>query len=417
MRLSTKWLSGMSNDWQVVNPKQIFEERSGKSLPSDIHLTPSQTYGVLPQSEYMEKTGTGVVLNLVGSDNMKHVEIDDFIIHLRSFQGGIEHSTFEGKVSNAYCVLKPKSGIEARFFRWVLKSSGYIQELNSTTNQLRDGQSIKFEQFASIGLPLPPLVEQRRIADYLDATCEYIDKAVTATNKLLISSEEILISKLGELFVEKPTPDFLLGKMGVSTSLFRAGIRGQAGQTPKSSEATFWTESGFGTPWLSISDLVSRGRIISSEKDVTDLGLMEIGMKPSEEETLLFAMYASMGKVSFAPPGFVWSQAILGLATGDVDKYFLAAWFEVARPHLKALARSSTQDNLNADQVMSLRIPVIARGEQTLIGKMYLSMVDEHLKRNMILEEQTRLLNELKVSLIAGAITGTFDLTSGRSVA
>ena len=371
----------------------------GKIIRKDI----AGTDGLLPESfdGYNIVEPGDVVLRLTDLQNDK-----------RSLRTGLVRE--RGIITSAYTSIRPH-GVDPRWLAYTLHSYDIQKVFYALGSGLR--QSMKFDDLKLLAIAVPPLKVQRRIADYLDATCEYIDKAVTATNKLLISSEEILISKLGELFVEKPTPDFLLGKMGVSTSLFRAGIRGQAGQTPKSSEATFWTESGFGTPWLSISDLVSRGRIISSEKDVTDLGLMEIGMKPSEEETLLFAMYASMGKVSFAPPGFVWSQAILGLATGDVDKYFLAAWFEVARPHLKALARSSTQDNLNADQVMSLRIPVIARGEQTLIGKMYLSMVDEHLKRNMILEEQTRLLNELKVSLIAGAITGTFDLTSGRSVA
>ena len=417
MKPSSKWLAEMNDDWQIINPKLIFEERRGKSLPDDVHLTPSQIYGVLPQTEYMEKTGTGVVLNLVGADNMKHVEKDDFIIHLRSFQGGIEHSPYNGKVSNAYCVLKAKSGVEPRFFRWVLKSSGYIQELNSTTNQLRDGQSIKFEQFASIGLPLPPLEEQRRIADYLDTACKYIDESVLVTSNLLNLSEEIIISELDELFTEKPTPDFLLGKIGISTSLFRAGVRGQAGQTPKSSEPSFWTESGLGTPWLSIGDLVSRGRVECSEKDVTELGLREIGMQPSNGDALLFAMYASMGKVTFAPSGFVWSQAILGLNTRDVDKYFLAAWFEVARPNLKALARSSTQDNLNAEQVMSLRIPVLNGEAQKSIGRQYLSIVDKHIIRTDLLAKQSSLLIELKSSLITAAVTGTFDVTTGRSVA
>lgn len=178
MNLSTQWLPKLPTGWQIANPKSLFSERTQKCTVSDIHLTPSQKLGILPQSEYMELTGGSVVLNLTGSDNMKHVEKNDFIIHLRSFQGGIEHSNYSGKVSNAYCVLRPTQQIEPRYFRWVLKSQGYIQELNATTDQLRDGQSIKFEQFASIGLPLPPIEEQRRIADYLDRQLEVIDRLI-----------------------------------------------------------------------------------------------------------------------------------------------------------------------------------------------------------------------------------------------
>jgi type I restriction enzyme S subunit len=142
----------------------------------------------------MEVTGNKVVLNLTGADNMKHVEPNDFIIHLRSFQGGIEHSRYQGKVSNAYCVLIPNAKIEPRFFRWVLKSSGFIQELSSTTDQMRDGQSIKYEQFVSIGLPLPTLEEQVRLADYLDSRIATIDNVVELKKQQIASFKDFKTS-------------------------------------------------------------------------------------------------------------------------------------------------------------------------------------------------------------------------------
>lgn len=190
MKLKTGWLNETNSKWEIANPKLLFTERSQRSLLSDVHLTPSQIYGVLPQTEYMEITGTKVVLNLSGLDNMKHVEPDDFIIHLRSFQGGIEHSRFSGKVSNAYCVLIPSKKVEPRYFRWVLKSKGFIQELSSTTDQLRDGQSIKFEQFAGIGLPLPTLKEQIEIADYLDVQMAHLDSLVAARKGQILQLQE-----------------------------------------------------------------------------------------------------------------------------------------------------------------------------------------------------------------------------------
>jgi type I restriction enzyme S subunit len=157
----------------------------------DVHLTPSQVHGVLPQQDYMKLTGNKVVLNLTGADNMKHVEPGDFVIHLRSFQGGIEHSSYRGKVSNAYTVFRPWREVEPRFFRWVLKSDGFIQELRTTTEQLRDGQSIKFEQFASVALPLPPLDEQRRIADFLDEQVQRIDRILAARRSQLLLTHEV----------------------------------------------------------------------------------------------------------------------------------------------------------------------------------------------------------------------------------
>ncbi|KZM35792.1 restriction endonuclease subunit S [Oerskovia enterophila] len=201
-----QWIGALPGGWQVARPKLVFDERRAPSLSQDIHLTPSQTYGVLPQEKYMEITGTRVVLNLEGADNMKHVEPDDFVIHLRSFQGGIEHSALPGKVSVAYTVLTPRSLAEPRFFRWVLKSQGYIQSLQATVNQLRDGQSIKYKDFDKVPLPLPPREEQRAIADFLDEQTSGIDTLIGKQSQLIdtlrerraASIEEILSRSGGE---------------------------------------------------------------------------------------------------------------------------------------------------------------------------------------------------------------------------
>lgn len=172
------WLRRTNPEWRVLPGNRIFKERSEKSKDSDVHLTPSQTYGVIPQKEYMARTGSRVVLNLTGSDSMKHVEPNDFIIHLRSFQGGIEISHLRGKVSNAYCVLIPNEEVLPGYYRWLLKSNAFIQELSSTTDQLRDGQSINFKQIRELHFPLPPLSTQIEIARFLDKRIELVDQLI-----------------------------------------------------------------------------------------------------------------------------------------------------------------------------------------------------------------------------------------------
>ena len=179
------WLAQAPPTWRLMPAKAAFRERREPNLPDDVHLTPSQTYGVLPQAEYMARTGNAVVQNIQGQDSMKHVEPNDFIIHLRSFQGGIERSTYAGKVSTAYTVLKPSSLVVPDYFRWLLKSDGYIQELRTTTNQLRDGQSIKFRDFAKISLPVPPPEEQLAIAAYLDREITRIDTLIEEQQRLI----------------------------------------------------------------------------------------------------------------------------------------------------------------------------------------------------------------------------------------
>lgn len=147
----------------------------------------------------MELTGGSVVLNLTGQNTMKHVEPDDFIIHLRSFQGGLEHARQPGKVSTAYTVIKPKNAINAKFFRWLLKSSAFIQELQTTTNQLRDGQSIRWSDLVKVPLPTPPLGEQRAIAAYLDRETQKIDELITEQRGLIETLRERRLAVTYEL--------------------------------------------------------------------------------------------------------------------------------------------------------------------------------------------------------------------------
>lgn len=184
------WLGDVPLDWQVVPAKALFAERKTANHATDVHLTPSQKYGVLPQVEYMAMTGSKVVLNLSGSDSMRHVEPRDFISHLRSFQGGLELSRLVGKVSAAYTVLSPRQEVIADYFKYLFKSTLYVQALQTTTDQLRDGQSIRYSQFSTVPLPLPSQSEQRQIADYLDAQTAKIDT--------LIGKQEQLIATLAE---------------------------------------------------------------------------------------------------------------------------------------------------------------------------------------------------------------------------
>lgn len=185
--------------WDWAPAGVVMKERSEKSNNHDEHLTPSQKYGVVSQKEYMEITGNRVVLNLSGQDNMKHVEPGDFIIHLRSFQGGIELSEIKGKVSNAYTVLSPTQHCNKNFYKWFMKSSFLIDNLVTLTDQLRDGQSINYSRFSRLSLPLPSLDEQQRIADFLDKETDEIDALIedsTRLRDLLLKRRQVLITEV-----------------------------------------------------------------------------------------------------------------------------------------------------------------------------------------------------------------------------
>lgn len=186
------WLGEVAANFDIVPSTILFRERSEKNLEDDIHLTPSQKYGVLPQDKYQEITGGKVMQKLSDSD-MKHVESNDFVIHLRSFQGGIERSQIRGKVSTAYTVLEPRDGVFTGYWRYFMKSAPFIEGMASSTNQLRDGQTINYARFSRLKLLRPPLETQRRIADYLDKETSEMDALIDEFERLV---RELEIRKL-----------------------------------------------------------------------------------------------------------------------------------------------------------------------------------------------------------------------------
>ena len=105
-----------------------------------------------------------------GSTNAyKLVEPGDFVISLRSFEGGIEYSRVKGLVSPAYTVIKAKQPIDNDFYRHYFKSDEFVGRLAVAVVGIRDGKQISYEDFAFLKLPHPGIGEQASISRVLNA--------------------------------------------------------------------------------------------------------------------------------------------------------------------------------------------------------------------------------------------------------
>ena len=177
-----EWIGEIPEGWRTINPKALFTQRKDKAQKGERQLTSSQQYGILYQDDYMELTGSKVVTVEKDFDILKHVEAGDFVISMRSFQGGLEYSTKSGAISSAYVMLVPNLElVYPRFYKWLLKSSVYIDALQRTTNMVRDGQAMRYSNFAQVRLFTLPLDEQKSRADFLDLECSSIDKILFKT--------------------------------------------------------------------------------------------------------------------------------------------------------------------------------------------------------------------------------------------
>ncbi len=184
------WLGKIPTHWEVVRSKRLFSLRNVKAISSDKQLTVSQEHGVIAQDEFMTREGRRVVQVVTGVDILKHVEPNDFVISMRSFQGGIEWSRIGGATSSAYVVLIPSDQVDPPYFSYLLKCKWYIQALQSTSNLVRDGQALRFANFSLVDLPALPLPEQRAIAAYLNREIVKIDALVGKVRQVIEKLQE-----------------------------------------------------------------------------------------------------------------------------------------------------------------------------------------------------------------------------------
>lgn len=199
-----EWVGEIPVEWESINPKALFAQRKDKAVPGERQLTASQQYGVIYQDEYMALTGSRVVTVEKDFDILKHVEAGDFVISMRSFQGGLEYSTNTGSISSAYVMLVPNlEKVFPRYYRWLLKSSVYINALQSTTNMVRDGQAMRYANFIKVRLFSVPLSEQEEIANYLDDKCAAIDRLIGQKERLLAEMESFKRSLIYEYVTGK----------------------------------------------------------------------------------------------------------------------------------------------------------------------------------------------------------------------
>ena len=159
-----EWLGDVPEHWEMRRGKRLFSPRRELAKPDDIQLSATQAYGVIPQDEYEERIGRRIVKISLHLNQRRHVEVDDFVISMRSFQGGLERAWSSGCIRSSYIVLRPAIEVDVEFFSYVFKSQAYIQALRSTANFIRDGQDLTFDNFCAVDLPFPPAEEQRKIA-------------------------------------------------------------------------------------------------------------------------------------------------------------------------------------------------------------------------------------------------------------
>ena len=160
-RLPSYW-----GEWNFPKAKEIFQNVTDKNHKGDLMvLSATQDKGIMPRNE----VDIDIKYDVSSLANYKKVCQGNFVISLRSFQGGIEYSAYTGLVSPAYTVLSSKKELCDEYYKQYFKSADFINRLNVAVYGIRDGKQISFEDFGQLRIPYPPINEQTAIAQVLSA--------------------------------------------------------------------------------------------------------------------------------------------------------------------------------------------------------------------------------------------------------
>ena len=161
-----------TSSWEQRKAKELFVSTADKGYPELPVLSATQDRGMIRRDE----NSINIFHDKKNEAGYKRVLPGQFVIHLRSFQGGFAHSAIEGITSPAYTVFgfsEPEKH-DSEYWKYVFTSKSFIRRLETVTYGIRDGRSISYDEFLTLGFVYPSKAEQTAIARYLDKLSDLI---------------------------------------------------------------------------------------------------------------------------------------------------------------------------------------------------------------------------------------------------
>ena len=184
---------GFTEDWEQRKLGEVFKEYSEKNHTELPALTIIQGGGTVKR----EESDRNLMYDESNLSNYKMVRKDDFIVHLRSFEGGLEKSLLDGIISPAYHTFHSDVA-DSRFYYPYFRSHEFIKhKLVPHVYGIRDGRSIDIAGMKTIEIPYTSIEEQRKIGDYLES----LDNLITLHQRKCDELKEVKKFMLQNMFV------------------------------------------------------------------------------------------------------------------------------------------------------------------------------------------------------------------------
>lgn len=410
-----EWLGVIPKHWKQSKAKRIFNETSIKNCPEEELLSATQNKGVIPRS----MLDTRVVMPTGNLETFKLVQEGNFVISLRSFQGGLEYSKYRGIVSPAYNILEEKLHQNRMYYKHLFKSHDFIGELQRNVTGIRQGKNIDVNDFKEIILPIPPIDEQDKIVKYLDNKLAKINKFIKAKKKLIAVLKEQKQAVINEAVTKGLNPDVKMKPSGIEwlgdipehwevKQLRRITKIVKTGGTPQGADEKYYCEDGFN--WYSPGDFCDELYLGRSSRQLSELGIDAVNIHP-KDTIMMIGIGGTMGKVSIAKTHCACNQQINAIiCKSGVSIEYLVYYLRSIRNHIFATAKYTTLPILNQEETKKIPILQLPLSEQQEIVRHITQKIVVIDKSIAGIEKEIELMTEYRTRLISDVVTGKVDV-------
>jgi len=363
---------GFDKPWKVFKAEELFQNITDKNHPDETVLTIIQGKGTLPR----EQAGRNIHYDDASLSNYKKVEQGDFIIHLRSFEGGLEMANEAGIVSPAYTILRCKRPHSSLFYDAYFHTDEFINHnLSKSVEGIRDGRQISYEAFKWLGIPYCEPTEQEKISNLFAALNERIAKQ----RDLIEALKKYKRGVMRAIFRDK---SFVFSKATVWKSI-RLGDECVffSGGTPKSTDSSYY---GGSIPFIRSGEIHGE----KTELFLSEAGLQNSSAKMVSKGDLLIALYgATSGEVDISKIDGAINQAILCIRPYDMSKQYLRYLLEDSKDDIINTYLQGGQGNLSAEIIKNLRVDIPDSTAQSSVVE-FLSMIERRIEMSIAECEQ-----------------------------
>lgn len=416
------WLGKVPGHWKIIKSKRILVESSIKGFPDEDLLAATQTLGVVPKSVYGKTTVTATK----NFETLKLVEKGDFVISLRSFQGGIEYAHYRGIISPAYTILKPQKTVVHNYYRYLLKSKRYISGLTLLVTGIREGQNIDTGKFKDSYLPLPSKSEQTVIANFLDYKLEKIDRFIKKKKQLielLTEQKAVIVNQAVTKGVNphaklKPSGIEWLGDIPEQWEVKRLKYIGKIINGYSFKSHLFKDK---GVKVLKITNIQPMHIDWDETSYVDEKYYREFEKFRIKKNDLVFALTRPIIKAGIKAAFIKSDEKILINQRNAVfsleDENTITEWIyyvlldkSFEKRFEKEIDFTNQQPNISSKDIENIEFPIPSLVEQTQVVRHIETTTSKINKTISIIEKEIALVEEYKMALIAEAVTGKIDV-------